>query len=124
MSNNKDDAFNPFDPTVLLKELRDVNLDAWAKSMVSLVNTDAYAEATGRMLDTRLSSSGPFRKILEDSMTRTLAELNLPSRRDVTRIAERLTNIELRLDDLEVEIEDALPKKSRPSKAKKEKKES
>ena len=124
MSNNKDDAFNPFDPTVLLKELRDVNLDAWAKSMVSLVNTDAYAEATGRMLDTWLSSSGPFRKILEDSMTRTLAELNLPSRRDVTRIAERLTNIELRLDDLEVEIEDALPKKSRPSKAKKEKKES
>ena len=36
-------------------------------------------------------------------MTQTLANLNLPSRDDVTRLAERLTNIEMRLDDLDAQ---------------------
>lgn len=83
--------------------------------MVSLVHTEAYAEATGRMLDAWLASSGPFRKVVESCMTQALADLNLPSRRDVTSIAERLTNIELRLDDLEADIQEALPKKPRRS---------
>lgn len=121
MSDRKEDHFNPFDPTVFMKDIRDANVDAWAKSMTAMVNTDAYAEATGQMLDAWLASSGPFRKIIESCMTQTLAELNLPSRRDVTRIAERLTNIELRLDDLEAQIDEALPKSPRPAKNKEKK---
>ena len=45
-------------------------------------------------------------------MTQTLAQLNLPSRDDITRIAERLTNIEMRLDDMEAQIDEALPSRS------------
>ena len=100
--------FNPFDPAGMLKGMRDANMDAWAKMMVQLVNTDAYAEASGAMLDAWLTSSGPFRKVMEDSMAKTLEQLNLPSRDEVTRIAERLTNIELRLDDLDAKLDEAL----------------
>ncbi len=39
--------FNPFDPTGMLKNMRDANMDAWAKVMVDAVNTDAYAETVG-----------------------------------------------------------------------------
>ncbi len=105
MTQNNGD-FNPFDPTGMLKGMRDANMDAWAKLMVDFVNTDAYAESTGAMLDAWLVSSGPFQKALEDSMAKTLAALNLPSRDDVTHIAERLTNLEMRLDDLDAKLDE------------------
>ncbi len=100
--------FNPFDPTGMLKTMRDANLDSWSKMMVELVNSDAYAESTGAMLDAWLTSSGPFRKVMETSMAQVMAQLNLPSRDDVNRIAERLTNIEMRLDDLEAQLDEVL----------------
>lgn len=103
-----DGEFNPFDPTGMFKNMRDANMDAWAKTMVDLVQSDAYAESTAAMLDAWLTASGPFRKVIENSMAQVLAQLNLPSRDDVTRIAERLTNIEMRLDDLEAKLDEGL----------------
>ncbi len=103
MSDNND-AFNPFDPAGMLKDVRDMSMDSWSKMMVQLVNTDAYAEASGAMLDAWLSSSGPFRKVMEATVTKSLTNLNLPSRDEVTRLAERLTNIEMRLDDLDAKL--------------------
>lgn len=107
MSNNNSD-FDPFDPTGMLKNMRDASMDSWAKLMTEVVNTDAYAQATGAMLDAWLTSSGPFQKALKDNMTQTLTNLNLPVRGDVTRLAERFTNIEMRLDDLEAKLDDCL----------------
>ena len=103
-----DGEFNPFDPTGMFKNMRDSNMDAWAKMMVNLVQSEAYAESTAAMLDAWLTSSGPFHKAIETSMAQVLAQLNLPSRDDVTRIAERLTNIEMRLDDLEAKLDEEL----------------
>jgi hypothetical protein len=34
------------------REMRDVYMNAWGKTMVDMVNTEAYAQATGAMLDT------------------------------------------------------------------------
>ena len=50
MGSNNDD-FDVFDPTGVFKQMRDAGLDNWSKSMVELVNTEAYAEASGKMLD-------------------------------------------------------------------------
>ena len=93
--------------------MRNESMDAWSKMMVQFVNTEAYAEATGKMLDVWLSSSAPFRKLLEDAMTKSLAQLNMPSRDDVTRLAERLTNIEMRLDDMEAKLDEILGRSGR-----------
>jgi hypothetical protein len=107
MSQNNSE-FDIFDPTGMLKTMRNENMDAWAKMMVKLVNTDAYADATGKMLDLWLSNSAPFRKLLDGAMAQTLAKLSMPSRDDVTRLAERLTNIEMRLDDLDAKLDEFL----------------
>lgn len=104
MSQNND-TYNPFDPTGLLKNLRDNGMEAWSKSMIQLVQTDAYAWATAAMLDAWMSTSGPFRKALETTMAQVLANANMPTRADVTGLAERLTNIEVRLDDLEAKLD-------------------
>jgi hypothetical protein len=101
------DTFNPFDPTGMFKNMRDANLDAWSKMMLQLVNSDPYAQATGTLLDTWLTSSVPFRKALEMAMIQVLGKLNLASRADITSLAERLTNIEMRLDDLDAKLEES-----------------
>jgi hypothetical protein len=101
---DKNDTFNPFDPTGMFKTMRDSNMDAWSKMMIQLVSTDAYAQATATLLDAWLTSSAPFRKVFETTMTQALVNCNMPTRTDVTRLAERLTNIELRLDDLDAKL--------------------
>jgi hypothetical protein len=105
MSQNNE-TFNPFDPTGLFKELRDANLDSLAKMMIQLVNTDAYAQATAVALDQWLAASAPLRQVMEKVMAQVLANAQMPSRADVISLAQRLTNIEMRLDDLEALLEE------------------
>jgi len=101
------DGFNPFDPTGIFKDMRTASMDSWSKMMIQLVNTDAYAKATAVMLDAWLTTSTPFRELFETTMTQVLTSFNLPTRADVISLAERLTNIEMRLDDLEIKLEES-----------------
>lgn len=94
-----------FDPMEPWRGMRDAYLDAWAKSMVDTVNSEAYAQATGMMLDSYLSVSAPFREAVEKAMLKTLEQLSMPSRADVVSIAERMTNIEMRLDDMDAKLD-------------------
>ena len=84
--------------------MRDAYLESMSKTMVEAVNSEGYAQATGAMLDYCLSASAPFREMLEKSMAQTLQQLSLPSKQDVAALAERFTNIEMRLDDLDAKI--------------------
>jgi hypothetical protein len=103
---DKNDAYNPFDPTGLFKEMRSAGMESWSKMMIQLVNSEAYAQATGVMLDAWLTNSAPFAKAMEAAMAQGLVNLNMPTRADVTRLAERLTNIEMRLDDLDARLDE------------------
>jgi polyhydroxyalkanoic acid synthase PhaR subunit len=94
-----------FDPMEPWRGVRDIYMDAWGKTMVDMVNTEAYAQATGAMLDTYLTVSAPFREAVEKAMLKTLEQLAMPSRADVLSIAERMTNIEMRLDDLDAKLD-------------------
>jgi poly(hydroxyalkanoate) synthase III subunit E len=104
MSQNNDN-FNPFDPTGMLKSVRDSYMDAWSKTMIQIVHTEEYARASGKMLDAWLTASAPFRMLMEKVVTQALANLNMPSRSEVADLAHRLTNIELRLDDLDAKLD-------------------
>ena len=108
MTQENNSNYNPFDPTRMLKTIRDANMETWSKMMIEYVNTDAYARVTGEMLDAWLSNSAPFRKAIEQAMTKVLTSLNMPTRADVIGLAERLTNIEMRLDDLEAKLDESL----------------
>lgn len=101
----------PFDPFGAWRKMQEANMDAWSKAMVQAVNTDAYAKATGAMLDTYLTASGPFREAIEKTMTQALQQLSMPTRDDFISLAGRLTNIELRLDDLDAKL-DRIERKS------------
>ena len=87
------------------QQMRDAYLDVWAKTMVETVNSEAYAMAAGGMLDAYLSVSAPFREAVEKAMLQALQQLSMPSRTDVIGMAERMTNVELRLDDMDAKLD-------------------
>jgi polyhydroxyalkanoic acid synthase PhaR subunit len=106
-----------FDPMEPWRGMRDVYMDAWAKAMVEMVNTEAYAQASGAMLDTYLTVSAPFREAIEKAMLKTLEQLAMPSRADVVSLAERMTNIEMKLDDLDAKLDGMYALLAKPASA-------
>lgn len=108
MPEQVDEQTKQYDPFESLRGMRDAYLDSISKTMIEAVNSESYAQATGAMLDYALSASAPFREAMEKSMAQTLQQLSLPSRQDVAALAERFTNIEMRLDDLDAKIDRVL----------------
>jgi hypothetical protein len=92
-------------PSEMWRELRDAYLDAWAKIMSDTVQSESYAQNSGAMLDACLTASAPFRQAMEKSMVSALEQLNMPSRPDFVSLAERMTNIEMRLDDMDAKLD-------------------
>jgi len=84
---------------------RDISLETWSKLMIDLVNSEEYSQATSQWLDAYLTLSQPFQRVLETTMTQVLSGLNMPARADVTSLAERMTNVEIRLDDLDAKLD-------------------
>jgi hypothetical protein len=116
---NESESINPLDPFDTMntmrdvslktwKAMRDASLDSWSKMMIDMVNSDDYSQATGQWLDIYLTLSQPYKGIIDRMMTQILAGLNMPMRTDVTSLAERLTNIETRLDDQDAKLDDIL----------------
>lgn len=105
MPETKQENAKPFDPFEPFRGMRDAYLDAMSKTMIDAVNTEGYAQATGAMLDYYLSASAPFREALEKSMVQALQQLSLPSRQELAALAERFTNLEMRVDDLDAKLD-------------------
>ena len=57
------------------------------------------------MLDAYLALSTPFRESLEKIMLQALQQLSMPSRADFVSLAERMNNLEMRIDDIDAKID-------------------
>ena len=88
------------------RSMRDSSMASWSKMMIEFVNSEAYSQATAQWLDAYLTVSQPFQQAVEKAMTQVLTGLNMPTRSDVISLATRLTNIEMRLDDLDAKLDD------------------
>src|SRR5215468_1386837 len=84
---------------------RDASLETLSKLMIDLVNSEEYSQATARWLDAYLTLLQPLRQVSESTTRQVLTGLNMPVRDDVTSLAERLTNVEMRLDDLDAKLD-------------------
>ena len=105
MSENPTGSSKQFDPFEQVRIMRDAYLESMAKLMVDAVNTEGYAQATGAMLESSLTMSAPFREAIEKSMLQVLQQLSMPSRQDFTALADRFTNLEMRLDDMDGKLD-------------------
>ena len=105
MADEKTKDGKPFDPMDPWRGMRDAYMDVWAKTMVDAVNSEAYAQASGAILDSYLTASSPFREAVEKTMLKVLEQMSMPSRADVVSLAERMTNVEMRLDDMDAKLD-------------------
>ena len=103
----------PFDAFQSFRGMRDAYLDALSKTMIEAVNTEAYAQTTGAMLDYVLTASAPFREALDKSTLQALQQMSLPSRQEIAALAERFTNLELRIDDIDAKMDRLLKELAR-----------
>ena len=119
MAGEKEDAGPQVDPFEAFRGMRDKYLESMSKVMIDAVNSEEYAQATGAMLNSYLTLSAPFREALDKAMLMALEQFSLPSRQQVIALAERFTNLEMRLDDIDAKLDRILesPAASRPSAA-------
>jgi hypothetical protein len=79
---------------------------------VKATESDAYARSSGTFLRATLLAQAPMRRQVK-LLNEWMHTLGLPTRSDVTGIAERLTNIEMRLDDIDARLDQVLPPRAR-----------
>ena len=101
----KEENGKPVDPFEAFRGMRDAYLDGMSKVMINAVNSEEYAQATGALLNGSLTLSAPFREALDKAMIMALEQLSLPSQQQITALAERFTNSEMRLDDIEAKLD-------------------
>jgi len=96
------------DPFAAWKPVQDAWMESWAKAMGETVSSEEFARTMGQSLDRYLEASDPVRRQIQDSMEKYLRELNLPTGNEIIHLAERLTQIEMRLDDLDAKTDEIL----------------
>lgn len=97
-----------FDPLAMWKQFQDASLKAWSQTMSELVTSEEYAKTVGQAADEFTRTSQPLQQQFEQMMAQYLQQMNLPSQSEMVSLAERLTGIEIRLDDLDAKMDELL----------------
>lgn len=87
-------------PLDKLREVRDSALEEMAKATLAWTSSDAYQAMNAAVSKPALLAAAVFRKASDAAMADLLAALNIPSRADVLALSQRLTRIEMALDDV------------------------
>jgi len=111
------EAEKRFDPIKLVRDFRDGSMDAWAKLALKLTSSHEYQQLQGLIMKPAFLAIGMWRKATDQAMSSVLGNLNMPSREEVLGISQRLTHIEMALDDLAAGL-DQLRRATVPSTAK------
>ncbi len=104
-------------PFKLVRGVRDVAMDAWARVVLGVTSSGAYSRTSAMVTRPGLVALGLVRGKSEQLMSRLLSELNMPSRADVLSLSIRLTHIETAIDDLAAVVDELRASVARPTAA-------
>jgi hypothetical protein len=97
--------FDPFAPWVQFTENW---MNAWSNVLSEITTSEHFATSMGQQIESMLEASKLARQGLKASMEQYLAQMNLPTRDQVIGLAQRMTHVEMRLDDLEAKMDESL----------------
>jgi hypothetical protein len=83
-----------------VRGMRDSMMEDLAKVTLAWTSSDGFQTINAVISKPTLLTAAIFRKATESAMADVLAKLNLPSREDVLALSQRLTRIEMALDDV------------------------
>lgn len=101
----KRQAVDPFGQMI---EFYEAWTKAWAQAMSEVVANKSFAETLGEQVETNLEALSVMRSQVDEAMHQYLGQMNLPSRKEVVSLAERLTRIEMALDDVDAKLDHTL----------------
>ena len=96
---------DPQDLFAMWRQLYDANEKVWGHASNEFMDSPAFAQWQGRMLETFLG----FQKALKESATAQLQAANIPTRDDIARLGELILALEEKVDQLA----DRLPPQAR-----------
>lgn len=96
------------DPFAQMFQFYDNFSKSWSGVMSEAVGSKSFAESMSQQMEGSLDTLTLFRRQFGDMMEQYLQLLNLPTRKEITNIAQRLTHLEMALDDLNAKMDDIL----------------
>jgi hypothetical protein len=99
---------NTVDPIGQMIQFYDAMSKSWAKAMSDAVSSEGFAESVGEQLEGSLEAMTLMRRQFTDLFEQYLQQMNLPTRKEIVNIAERLTRMEMAMDDLDAKLDEIL----------------
>jgi polyhydroxyalkanoate synthesis regulator phasin len=96
---------DPFAPWV---QFMDNWVKSWSGVMSETVASEGFVASMGEQLEGWLEATKLVRQQMKVSMEQYLQQMSLPTRSQVVSLAQRLTQVEMRLDDLEAKADEGL----------------
>lgn len=96
------------DPFTNMIEFYDNWTKAWANTMSEMVASPRMAETMAQQTEGSLEFWGAVNKQVSEAMEQYLQRLNLPTHGEVVSLAQQLTAVEMRLDDIEAKLDEVL----------------
>lgn len=102
------------DPFAQMLSFWDDWTKTWSGAMSQVTGSKAFADTLAQQMQTTLTSAGLARKQAGEAMEQYLQQMNMPTRKEVLGLAQRLAAIEMRLDDLDAKLDQVLDAVRRP----------
>jgi hypothetical protein len=103
-----------YDPSAMMVEFYDAWTKTWADAMSETFTSERFAESVGKQMETSLDAMAMVRRQVTELMEQYLEQVSLPSRKEILSLAERLTNMEMVLDDLDAKMDEVLNRLDEP----------
>ena len=98
---------NP-DPFAPIIQMSDLMMKSWADVLSQTVTSPTFAQSMGEQMQGFLEGTKLVRQQMKTAMEQSMQQMNLPSREQIVSLAERLTNVEMRVDDIEAKVDESL----------------
>ena len=96
------------DPFAQMVQFYDDWTKTWSGAASEMASSKGFADSMAQQLESSLSTAHLMRRQMSDLMEQSLQQMNLPTHKQVLNIAERLTGVEMRLDDMEAKLDEVL----------------
>jgi hypothetical protein len=96
------------DPFSGMMQFYDQWAKTWANSMSETVANPRFAETMAQQTEGSLEFWALVRRQVGEAMEQYLQQMSLPTQSEVVSLAERLTTIEMRIDDVDSKLDEIL----------------
>jgi polyhydroxyalkanoate synthesis regulator phasin len=73
-----------------------------------MVSSKSFANSVAQQLESTLSVTQLMRRQMSEIMEQSLRGMSLPTQKQIVEMAERMTHLEMRLDDMEAKLDEVL----------------